>query len=147
MGKCEDNLLVSTIERIIRNAPNYHLLIEGNPSEKWFIVRNVHLATYFSSDSCDIMVRFGKDRHMNIYFPYYIGIDSSIEPNICSLFLADAKGDWRCVCPRITDYVFDACFVNVPILLQFVQNPMLCGIQGCDEQVAYEKMKADFVDG
>jgi hypothetical protein len=83
---------------------------------------------------------------MNIYFPYYIGIDSSIEPNACSLFLSDATRDWRRVCPRITDHVFDACFVNVPILLKFVQNPMLCGIHGCDEQVAYEKMRGDFID-
>jgi len=143
MKENEDDLIAFIIECIIRNAPNYHLLIEGNPSEKWFILHNAHLAPYFSSDSCDIMVRFGKDRRMAIYFPYYIEIDSSKEPFACSLFLADATRNWSRVCPRLTDYVFDVRFENIPMLLQFVQNPLLCGIHGCDEQVAYEKLQGD----
>ena len=32
---------------------------------------------------------------------------------------------------------------NVAILLQFVQNPMLCGLEGCDGQIAGQKMLGD----
>ena len=32
---------------------------------------------------------------------------------------------------------------NVAVLLQFVQNPMLCGLEGCDGRIAYQKLSGD----
>jgi hypothetical protein len=51
---------------------------------------------------------------------------------------------WRQVCPYLTKEVLETNIENIAVLLQFIQNPILCGIYGCDQRVAYEKMMADF---
>jgi hypothetical protein len=144
MNEYKDNLIVSTIERIIRSAQWYHLIIEGNPSEKWFILRNAHLAPYFTCDSCDIMVRIEPDDRIAIFFPDYVGIDTSKESCVCQFFLyRDAIQGWRRVCTGLTIYSLGPLDQNIAVLLQFVQNPMLCGLQGCDAQIFYIKMLRD----
>jgi len=127
-----------------KNASRYHLTIEGNSTEKCFILRNVRLAPYFTCDSCDIMVRIESDDRIAIFFPNYVGIDSSKEPCVCQFFLyGDASQSWRQVCTSLTMYSLGPLVQNVAVLLQFVQNPMLCGLEGCDGRIAYEKLLGD----
>ena len=147
MNEYEDDLTVSTIECIIRNSPRYDLTIEGNTSEKWFILRNVRLAPCFSSNSCDIMVRIEPDDRIAIFFPDFVGIDSSKEPCVCSFFLfGHSSQGWRQVCTSLTMYSLGPLMQNVAVLLQFVQNPMLCGLEGCDGKIACEKLLGDLED-
>lgn len=142
----EEDMVEDAIRRIIRHAPGYHVKIEGNPSEKWFVLRDAHLASVFSHSTADIMVRFEPDRRMTIFFPDYIKRNVDIEPCVCRLFL-DKKlsiQGWQQVCPYLTEQVVEACLENITVLLQFIQNPILCGIHGCDQRVAYEKLLAEF---
>jgi hypothetical protein len=141
----EDNLIEFVIGNIIKNAPGYNLKIEGNPSAKWFILRDAHLASYFSSATCEILVRFEVDRRMVILFPEHISTDYKNEPRVCSLFLGKEEymPGWRQVCPYLIKDIYEACFENIAVFLQFVQNPILCGIHNCDQQVAYEKLWAE----
>ena len=141
----EHNLIGFVIGCIIRNAPAYHLKIDGDPLQKWFILRDAHLAHYFSTDSCDIMFKFEADRRVAIFFPEHIGIDFSAEPCVCSLFFEEntTMPGWRQVCPHLTEMVYDVCFEYIPVLIQFVQNPVLCGIHGCDWRVCYFKQMSE----
>ena len=43
----EEDMVENAIRRIIRNAPWHHVKIEGNPSERWFVLRDAHLARVF----------------------------------------------------------------------------------------------------
>ena len=144
MGKIDP--IESIIGRIIRNAPEFHVQIESNPSEKWFVLHNAHLAPCYSSATCDIMVRFKPDNRMSIFVPKHIGLNLMIEPCMCPLFLSKNlfMHGWRQVCPNLTEGISGLFFENIAVLLQFIQNPTLCGIHGCDERVAYEKLVADF---
>jgi len=120
--------------------------VVGRIIQKWFILRNAHLAPYFSTDSCDITFKFDEDQRIAIFFPEHIGTDSSAEPCVCSLFFEEntAMPGWRQVCPHLTERVYDVCFEYIPVLIQFVQNPILCGLHGCDQQVTFGKLWADF---
>lgn len=140
-----DHLIEIVIEIMLRNAPAFHVKIEGSPSEKWFILREAHLAPCFSHTTADIMVNFDVNRNITMFFPEHMRIDFSWEPCVCSRFLSDnvPMPGWRQVCPRLTKHLTAALFENIAVLLQFVQNPILCGIHGCDERVAYEKWLAD----
>lgn len=142
----EDDLVESVIGRIIKNAPAYNLKIEGNPSTKWFMLRDAHLAPFFSSATCNILVRFEVDLRITILFPEHIRINFEIEPSMCSLFLTknEYMPGWKQVCPYLIKDVHETNFESIAALLQFVQNPALCGIHGCDIRVADEKLMADF---
>ena len=65
--------------------------------------------------------------------------------NLCLLFLTEHTymKNWRRVCPYLTEQVIGPNIENIGVLLQFIQNPGLCGIHGCDHRVAYEKLWAD----
>ena len=142
----EYNLIEFVTGLIIRNAPAYNLKIDGDPAQRYFILRDAHLSPYFSTDRCDILFKFEKDQRLAIFFPEHITINFETCPQVCSLFLeknTHMQG-WRQVCPRLTEMVYDVCFEYIPVLMQFVQNPALCGIHGCDWRVAYEKLMADF---
>jgi hypothetical protein len=43
----------------------------------------------------------------------------------------------------LTEMVHDVRFEYIPVLMQFVQNPVLCGIDGCDCKVCYFKQMSD----
>jgi len=141
----EEDMVEDAIRRIIRNAPWHHVKIEGNPSEKWFVLRDAHLAPCFSISTGDILVRCEPDQQMTILIPDHIRLNFRIESCMCPLFLGkNVFEGWQQVCPYLTEQVVEACLENIAVLLQFVQNPILCGIHGCDRRVAYETLLADF---
>ena len=134
------------INRILKNASAYNLDIEGDLWGKWFIIRDANLASFFSEHTTKIMVKFETDNKIVILFPESVTIDFSVKPYICPLFLSKHTyiKNWRQVCPCLTEQVLKPNIENIAVLLQFIQNPILCGIHGCDWQVAYEKLWADF---
>ena len=82
---------------------------------------------------------------MTILIPDHIKLNFRIESCMCPLFLGkNVFEGWQQVCPYLTEQVVEACLENIAVLLQFVQNPILCGIHGCDRYVAYETLLADF---
>jgi hypothetical protein len=142
----EYRLIEFVIGIIIQNAPAYHLKIDGDPSKKYFILRDAHLAPYFSTNSCDILFKFGTDGRLAIFFPEHITISFEVCPHVCPLFFEEdtCVQGWQRVCPHLTEMVHDIRFEYIPVLMQFVQNPALCGIDGCDWRVCYLKQMGDF---
>ena len=92
------------------------------------------------------MVKFETNNKIVILVPESIKINFGAKPYICPLFLSKhtyIKSWWQ-VCPCLTEQVLEPNIENIAMLLQFVKNPILCGIHGCDQRVAYEKLWADF---
>lgn len=144
--KYDEEQIRAFIKRIMRNCPAYNLNIEGDSWGKWLIIRNICLASLFSERIVEIMVKFETDNKIVFLVPESVKINFSVKPYICPLFLSKHTyiKNWRQVCPCLTEQVLERNIENIAVLLQFVQNPILCGIYGCDQQVAYEKLWADF---
>lgn len=143
---CKFDLLKYAIESLIDNASLYNLKIDGVPSQNWFVIRDVRLAPVFSSNKCDIMFTYGVDGRVKILFPEHIQMNFEAYPSVCPCFLGstqDVKG-WQEVCPYIAQLSHGFLYVGIPAVLQFITNPILCGIQGCDARYSYEKLWADF---
>jgi hypothetical protein len=143
MNKNDD--IAFFISRIIANAADFHVRIEGDPNNKWFVLKDAPLAPLFSTTKCDIMVKVDTAGKVAVLVPEHIKINFHIEPCICPLFLTEHTyiQGWRRVCPCLTERSLEPNFENIEVILQFVQNPILCGIHGCDLRVCYFKQMGD----
>lgn len=137
----DEQILEWTIQNIINNANWYNLKIEGDPSCNRFIIRDAHLSSDFSIAKADIMFDFDNQGNLKILFPEQVHIKHESVHSICPCFLRESPDTigWQKVCPHIAELSYGFLYVGIPVVLRFVQNPLLCGIQGCDSRMAYNK--------
>ena len=134
------------IEKIIRNAPDFNLDIEVDSYGKWFLIHNMPLSSAFSESCTEIIVKFENNNNAVVLVPASLKINHKAVCNICPLVLTEHVylPTWRQVCPFLVSRTLETCLENIAVILEFVTNPTLCGMQGCDQRSSYERALADF---
>lgn len=122
----------NAIADLLSRVEHKNLRIEGNPQNRWFLIRHAKLGSVFNRPVAHVMVKFlGDSGDPVIFVPEKIQINNGAQ--VCPNFLAATPclKAWKTLCPHMFQDVGDDLLQFIACLCGFLANPDLCGCMGC----------------